>query len=54
MSKKDHKIVIDRSELKIRDKEFIEKKLKYRMTIVESKKQYNRKRLNKTKNTEEV
>jgi len=54
MSNKDHKIVIKRTELKVRDKDFIDKKLKYRMTIVESKKQYNRKRLNKIKNTEEV
>jgi len=54
MSDKDHKIVLKRTDFKVRDKEFIEKKLKYRMTIVESKKKYNRKRLNKTKNTEEV
>ncbi len=40
--KKDEKIVINPSKLKVRDEEFIGKKLKYRMTIVESKKQYKR------------
>ncbi|WP_168711704.1 hypothetical protein [Acholeplasma laidlawii] len=54
MKIKNQKIVIDRRDLKVRDKYFIENKLKYKMTIVESKKKYNRKRLKKTINTEEI
>lgn len=54
MKSKNQKIVIDRRDLKVRDKYFIENKLKYKMTIVESKKKYNRKRLKKTINTEEI
>ncbi|MFA7417772.1 MAG: hypothetical protein WCZ19_04450 [Acholeplasma sp.] len=54
MSKTDQKIVIHKNSLKLRDKDFIEKKLKYKMTIVESKKKYNRKRLKTKINTEEV
>ncbi len=51
--KKDEKIVINPNKLKVRDTSFIANKLKYKMTIVDSKKKYNRKRLNnKTEETE--
>ncbi|WP_156921270.1 hypothetical protein [Acholeplasma granularum] len=49
MSQKNQRIVIKRSEIKVRDKDFIDKKLKYKMTIKESKKNYNRKKLKQTK-----
>ena len=54
MSYKDQKIVIKKRDLKLRDEDFIEKKLKYKMTIVESKKKYNRKRLKIKDYTEEI
>lgn len=54
MYTKDQKIVIKKRDLKLRDEYFIEKKLKYKMTITESKKTYNRKRLKKTMNSEEI
>lgn len=52
MSKSDDKIVINPNRLKVRDETFVLNKLKYKMTIVTSKKTYNRKKLNKIKETE--
>ncbi len=52
MSKIDQKIVINPNKLKVRDETFVSNKLKYKMTIVESKKAYNRKKLSKVKETE--
>lgn len=54
MKYKDRKIVIKREKLKYNDEEFIEKKLKYKMTIQESKKRYNRKRSKNYEYSEEI